>query len=248
MLTNKYFVHFVVTLCLLLPQFFFLSPRPIWGSITSQCSALCSDTEDGLWLRKCASKTPVRGICRDGGPLKVDIRQKATLTALSSTLVCGRSIPLGSFSVREHNLSASPSSAQIFTRSSSARSSAAAAASPSCSGLASLCYFDVNFASQCGWVSCGRCLRNELPEVHAGCFYIVEGAQRETTLGSVSELVGLMVPGGGCGGGVGMGGGGRYHAAAPGPQTDSAGQRRLSTASENRRRRAVFVCPYLLDV
>lgn len=44
------------------------------------------------------------------------------------------------------------------------------------------------------------------------------------------------------------GGGGRYHAAAPGPQTDSAGQRRLSTASENRRRRAVFVCPYLLDV
>lgn len=118
-------MHFVLTLCLLLPQFFFLSPRPVWGSITSQCSALCSDTEDGLWLRKCARKTPVRGICRDGGPLKVDLRQKATLTALSSTLVCGRSIPLGSFSVREHNLSASPSSAQIFTRSSSARSSAA---------------------------------------------------------------------------------------------------------------------------
>lgn len=157
-------------------------------------------------------KPPVKGICHDGGPLKVDLQRKATLTALSSALVCGRSIPHGSFSVREHNLSASPSSPHIFTRSSRARHNAAAISPLQAASL--IIALSVILMLTCAGESASAAAvetssQKSTPDV----FLSLIELQRDE-----SRVCGL-------GGGLG----GRYHAVAPGPQTDIVGQRRLSS-------------------
>lgn len=110
----------------------------------------------------------------------------------------------------------------------------------------SLCHFDVNFILQRGWVSCGKWIQgarlNELPKVHAGCFFFfsLNELQRADSRNGNElsvrrwrvELVDLVGPGGRRGGRRS-----RYHTAAPGPETDSAGQRRLSNTRRHSRQR-----------